>query len=292
MKQAKVAENVCVACRGLPDMVAAYGRSLFSRRHWREIFKKKMELLEANSPQLDDLRRDWEGAERELREILWADFVSDRWSIFLRKPGAGGTPIEKIRDVNLRRSIEVTSWRLVRNGLIRDLEEGQSLLTGTALTVLQRLHKNYVSFYERMDALDKEAENIVREAHAVPLIGQGWVSETELYRLVQDVVSPTAVVQHARLPWLDRQHLDIYVPDLGLAIEYMGEQHYRPIEFFGGKEALSKRKELDKRKAQLCRQHKVKLVYFTPEDEVSVNAIEKLLMRSKAGRNDNKPKSA
>ena len=250
MKEAEIAEKVCVACRGLPDSVAAYGRSLFPRRHWREIFRTKMELLEANSSELDALRRNWEEAESELRELLYADFVLDRWSKFLCNPGSGGTPIEKIHDPNLRRSIEVTSWRMVRNGLIRDLENGRTLLSGPALGLLEQLHANYISFYERVGALDKEAENSVREAHAVPLIGQGWVSETELFRLVQDVVAPSASLQHARLPWLGRQHLDIYVPDLGLAIEYMGEQHYHPIEFFGGKEALKKRKELDKRKAR------------------------------------------
>jgi len=244
-----------------------------------------MELLEANSSELDALRRNWQEAESKLRELLYADFVSDRWIKFLRNPGSWWTPIEKIRDPNLRRSIEVTSWRMARNGLIRDLENGRTLLSGRELGLLEQLHKNYVSFYERVDALDKEAENSVREAHAVPLIGQGWVSETELFRLIQDVVAPLSAFQHTRLPWLGRQHLDIYVPDLGLAIEYMGDQHYHPIEFFGGKEALKKRKELDKRKAQLCRENGVKLVYFTPEDELSIDAVEKLLMRRKGRDN-------
>ena len=33
-----------------------------------------------------------------------------------------------------------------------------------------------------------------------------------------------------------RMRLDIYLPDLKLAIEHQGEQHYQPITVFGGEE--------------------------------------------------------
>lgn len=291
LKEADVADNICVACRGLPDMVAAYGRSLFSRRHWREIYQRKLELLEAAALILDDLRIKWEEAERQLRAILWVDFSANRWGSFLRQATSGGTPLEEISDANLRRSVEVSNWRTVRNGLLREIKEGRSLLKGEALAVLARLQENYDGFYARVQEIDEEAENIVRQARGIPLIGQGWISETELFNLVRDAVAPVTVVQHARFSWLGSQHLDIYVPDRDLAIEYMGEQHFRPVEFFGGEEALRKRKTLDKRKAQLCRENGVRLIYVTPDDEVSVDAVEKILARGETMRMEHAPKS-
>lgn len=282
LKEAEVAEKVCGSCRGMPDTVAAYGRSAFSRRHWREIYKRKSELLEKNADLLDGLRSKSEEAEKELRSILWHDFEMNRWGSFLRRAPLAGTPLHEISDDNFRRAVAESNWRTARNCLLKEFEKGESVLKGEALAVLARLHENYDRSYRLVDEIDKQAENIVREANGVPLIGQGWVSETELYNLVKDLVSPLDVVQHARSPWLGKQHLDIFIPQLDLAIEYMGEQHFRATEFFGGEDAFQKRKELDKRKGSLCRENGVKLVYVTADDEMSIASIEKILDRSRA----------
>ena len=60
--------------------------------------------------------------------------------------------------------------------------------------------------------------------------------------------------------WLGRQHLDVFIEELSLAFEYNGEQHYRPIEFFGGQEQFNKQCELDQRKQKLCDTHGVELI--------------------------------
>lgn len=39
---------------------------------------------------------------------------------------------------------------------------------------------------------------------------------------------------------------DFYVPSKNLLIEYDGEQHFKPIDFFGGEKEFAKRKSLDK----------------------------------------------
>jgi hypothetical protein len=225
-----------------------------------------------------------EEAESQLRRILGADFLAGRWGSLLRQPVSGGGPLNEISDTNLRRSLEISNWRMLRVGLLRELKQGRSLLKGPALIALKRLRDTSEAFTKWQKQIDEQAENLVRKAHGVPLIGQGWVSETELFNLVRDVVAPLAVVQHARLPWLGLQHLDIYVPDLGMAIEYMGEQHFRAVEFFGGEGALQQRKELDKKKAHLCRENGIQLVYVTPDDAMSVDTVEKLLARSKTRR--------
>lgn len=65
------------------------------------------------------------------------------------------------------------------------------------------------------------------------------------------------------LPWLGGLRLDFYLPKYNIAIECQGMQHFRPIEVFGGKEVFKKQVENDKRKALLCKQNNIKLLYFS-----------------------------
>lgn len=113
----------------------------------------------------------------------------------------------------------------------------------------------------------KEIENMVREEKSIPKIGEGWVSETLLYYTVKDVLDNYTVVQHASPDWLGRQHLDIFITELNIAIEYQGKQHTEPIAFFGGKEAFDKNVERDFRKMKLCEENNVILYYVYPDTD-------------------------
>ena len=53
--------------------------------------------------------------------------------------------------------------------------------------------------------------------------------------------------------WLGLQSLDFYLPEYNLAIECQGEQHYKPIEQFGGNEGFLRSQERDKRKRSFVR---------------------------------------
>lgn len=53
---------------------------------------------------------------------------------------------------------------------------------------------------------------------------------------------------------------DFYLPDYNTCIEYQGEQHYRPIEHFGGDDAFIVRKKHDTIKQKYCQQHKINLL--------------------------------
>ena len=53
---------------------------------------------------------------------------------------------------------------------------------------------------------------------------------------------------------------DFYLPSYNTCIEYQGEQHYRPIEHFGGEEEFVIRKKHDKIKLEYCQQHKINLI--------------------------------
>lgn len=53
---------------------------------------------------------------------------------------------------------------------------------------------------------------------------------------------------------------DFYLPDLNIAIEYDGIQHYEPIVKFGGEEEFAERKLNDYFKTNYCIEHNIKLI--------------------------------
>lgn len=66
--------------------------------------------------------------------------------------------------------------------------------------------------------------------------------------------------------WLNRQHLDFYLPEFNVCIECQGLQHFESIKFFGGDEKLKIREKRDENKKKLCEEHGIKILYFTHEN--------------------------
>ena len=117
-------------------------------------------------------------------------------------------------------------------------------------------------FMELVEEILREAENLLRENHNLPRIGEGWVSEMQLYNLVKTVF-PEAV-HHANPEWLKSLHLDVFVPSRKLAFEYQGKQHFEPVDFFGGEKAFKATQLRDARKKRLCKKYRVNLIYVRP----------------------------
>jgi hypothetical protein len=113
--------------------------------------------------------------------------------------------------------------------------------------------------------LMRKAENSFRLSIGGKKIGEGFISETELYYKVKKYFSKLKVIQHGRPKFLGRQHFDVWIPEINLAIEYQGAQHDKPIEFFGGEEAFKKNQERDKLKKQKCFKNNVNLIEVRPE---------------------------
>ena len=66
-----------------------------------------------------------------------------------------------------------------------------------------------------------------------------------------------------RFEWLKPLSLDFYLPKYNIAIECQGEQHFMPIEFFGGEEKFNKTKNYDKLKKELCEKNGIELLYYS-----------------------------
>lgn len=161
-----------------------------------------------------------------------------------------------------------------RNGpwLDRLLEaQGERRTYGSFLLGEAPLPFDYYCFYAAYDyagvvqGIVRDAENRLREAHAVPKVGEGWVAETALFHAVRAAFPGISVVQHGMPPWLGRQHLDIWIPEWKIAVEYQGAQHFEPVDYFGGTETFQLTTERDARKQHLCRASDVTLIIATTE---------------------------
>ena len=90
-----------------------------------------------------------------------------------------------------------------------------------------------------------------------------WKSEKSLFDIIKKHFKDFDVLRHTQPIWLEPQHLDIFLPELSLAIEYMGEQHYRPVEYFGGKEGFESTISRDERKAEICKKAGVNNLFMS-----------------------------
>ncbi len=57
-----------------------------------------------------------------------------------------------------------------------------------------------------------------------------------------------------------RLPFDFYLPDYNLLIEYDGEQHFKPVDIWGGEEGFARQQILDGIKNKFAADHKIKLI--------------------------------
>lgn len=120
---------------------------------------------------------------------------------------------------------------------------------------------------------EREAENKIRDLKGVARIGERWINETLLFNYISLLFPQFTVQREASPSWLNRQRFDVYVPELNLAIEYQGKQHYVAVSLFGGEEGLKKTKERDKEKLNLSKINGVDIVYFSYKDNLSEKLV-------------------
>lgn len=119
------------------------------------------------------------------------------------------------------------------------------------------------------------AEDAFRRDRSMPEIGaSGWISELALLDLIRRLW-PNATHQW-RPQFLGRQSIDIYIPEINLAVEYQGQQHYEPVALFGGEEGFKNTRFRDERKRLLLEVNKVRLLEWRYDAPITQEA---LLMR-------------
>jgi very-short-patch-repair endonuclease len=109
----------------------------------------------------------------------------------------------------------------------------------------------------------RQSENNVREILGISKIGEGNVSETKLYYEIKTKLPQYNVIHQGNPKWLGRQRLDIYIPELNVAIEYQGGQHFDPNHYHNSHnpDSFEKNKERDERKRFKCESNGCKIIY-------------------------------
>jgi hypothetical protein len=116
------------------------------------------------------------------------------------------------------------------------------------------------------------AEDAFRRDRLIPEIGaSGWISELALLDLLRSIW-PNA--KHQWRPWfLGRQSIDIYIPEINLAVEYQGQQHYEPVALFGGEEGFNNAQIRDERKRTLLEANSVRLLEWRYDATITREAL-------------------
>jgi len=121
-----------------------------------------------------------------------------------------------------------------------------------------------------LDPIHRQAENALREDIGLPHVGENWLSETELFIAIRNALDgETAVEQHGQPEGFGRQHLDVWLPDCRIGVEYQGLQHDQPVEYFGGIEAWEATRERDRRKRAKCARLGIRLIEVRPGYDIA-----------------------
>ena len=151
-------------------------------------------------------------------------------------------------------------------------------LTRVLMPVFQWWYTD-IALYEEKDGYQTnwrmERTRIRSRLTAEGVIKPKWKQELTLFRTVRERC-PDTLYQY-RPEWLGRQSLDIFIPSLQTAIEYQGIQHYHPVGFFGGEEALAERQELDRQKKRLCEENRVRLIEWPYQLDPTPSNVRKML---------------
>lgn len=135
---------------------------------------------------------------------------------------------------------------------------------------VRRHYHPYVDLLVRAKTMDRRtarAETMRR------LSISRWVREDELYEVIRKLFPDRTIRRESSPAWLGQQRLDIYLPELALAIEHQGEQHFFPIEAFGGQIALEKTQERDRRKRALCKENGVSIIDVRFDDPITMPSL-------------------
>lgn len=120
-------------------------------------------------------------------------------------------------------------------------------------------------------------ENIVRGKFGHRKIGEAWTNETILFHLVRKSFPDMTIHRHYRPDFLRGMELDIFIEEIALGIEYQGIQHYKPVDHWGGTQALRRLQMRDRRKKEICGAFGINLIYFRYDEDLSNELVNRRL---------------
>lgn len=146
--------------------------------------------------------------------------------------------------------------------------------------------ENTIIYLRTRHKKEVEKENQTRREQGLPLVGQNFKNEMRLIKFVYNLFNSYEILTHHRSwnKWSKSGlELDIYIPELKLAFEYMGKQHYDKKSF----DALSKinrtKEEFeyqiykDRCKKRICKIKGITLIKIRYDEKLSIDLIKNKL---------------
>ena len=140
---------------------------------------------------------------------------------------------------------------------------------------------NYINSRTKVKIRCKKCNKILEVAPYTFLKGcgcyfcHGPILETEINKLLTEN-NIKYFYQYKNKKMLGRLSLDFYLPEHNIAIECQGEQHFRPVEWWGGIDSFNNLKEKDKRKFEECSRNNIKILYYTNSKIYIENYMDKI----------------
>lgn len=125
--------------------------------------------------------------------------------------------------------------------------------------------------------ISRKAENQIRNNHNIRAVGDAYVNELLLANIIQTIF-PDSIRQY-RAKWLGKYIIDIFIPSKNIAVEYQGEQHYKPVKRFGGENKLNQQKLRDDIVRQKCKQNGIILIEWPYYDKVTEETVKKVFQQ-------------
>ena len=135
--------------------------------------------------------------------------------------------------------------------------------------------KEYIEAQKSIDCLKEwiktTLEEVKKEFIKSDFKSPKWVQEYKLFSYIKLWHNDAIFQYHPE--WLNGLYLDIFIPSINTAVEYQGQQHYEPIEYFGGEERFFDNKERDTRKQILCKNNGVTLLEWPYSQKITYTNV-------------------
>ena len=106
---------------------------------------------------------------------------------------------------------------------------------------------------------------------------RGAENQRILFSYVKKIYPNLEVLYEFLLP--NGMRYDIFIPALGICIEYDGEQHFRPIEFFGGIESFKNLILKDELKNLYCQENNLSLLRISYKENINKKLGENIIIK-------------
>ena len=163
------------------------------------------------------------------------------------------------------------NWNEIWSGMCKRLPFSDEIIVDIPIMQLDR---KIIRFAQSPDLISDitsifvDFENKVRESVDLPVKGEGYISESSMVRHLEKYFDGHNLIREASPDWLGGMRFDAFIPDFNLAVEYQGEQHYRPVSIFNGEAGYIATVRRDKIKFILSEENGIKVEYIKFDDDI------------------------